>query len=78
MMRKDYRLLAAALRSVPMPDNSASMMEYIIGRDAWSRSCLAVARALREDNPRFDLAVFYAACGMTESDVARLGSEVGR
>lgn len=57
MTRKDYILIAAALKQAydHMPDSCVHNMyvDYI-------------ADALAQDNPRFDRARFLAACGVQE------------
>jgi hypothetical protein len=56
MTRKDYIALAAALvRSRPLVEKGAA-------RDQWLRDVGSIARALAEDNSRFDQARFVDAC----------------
>ena len=60
MTRKDYILIAAALRR--------AKPSYIDGLDSpslevgWARSVESIADALTLDNPRLDRGRFYAAC----------------
>ena len=56
MTRKDYKLLADALRSV-RPDGIPMRFE------AWQFAVHAVADALAQDNPRFNLSRFLEAAG---------------
>lgn len=64
MTRKDYELLAAALRSSRATNytNSANRALYNNGVNNAAHN---IARALRRDNPRFDYVRFLVACGVT-------------
>lgn len=56
MTRKDYIVLARALASVrPLTEGSDEWWQ-------WVTDCASISMALAEDNPRFDLARFSAAC----------------
>jgi hypothetical protein len=56
MTRKDYEVLAQALKNAaPMGCQSED------AHDTWARTVAAVAKALQQDNPRFDVAKFCAA-----------------
>lgn len=58
MTRKDYVLLAAALKTSRevCEENGQTAMQ------AWAHTVHNVAMALASDNPRFDRDVFLAAC----------------
>jgi len=56
--RKDYHLLAAALRE-ERPGATWSANKWV----QWMLDCRAVAKALALDNPRFDKEKFLNACG---------------
>ena len=51
MTRKDYQLIAGAI-------NGASSVADVVDR---------LCFALESDNPRFDRATFYAACGLDDT-----------
>lgn len=60
MTRKDYQLIAAAIRdtaTVCAPDmaNTHALMRVLTGR---------LATDLAQENPRFDRAFFLEACGV--------------
>ena len=58
MTRKDYIALATALKGAyPIPENNTP-------DSAWRHCVSAIARVLMQDNPRFDFARFYKACGI--------------
>ncbi len=61
MSRRDYRAIAAALRSVTTCEPHKCSPD---GHRTWQDCVDAVARTLAADNPRFDRAKFYAACGV--------------
>lgn len=61
MTRKDYELLASALRSTK-PDEKQNVKFSL----QWSGDVAAIANALEADNPRFNRARFLAACGIEE------------
>jgi hypothetical protein len=69
MTKKDYVRIAAALaRNTP---GFGSYSEHVAWGSAskpdvqaWSRIVTAIADVLAADNPRFDRARFYKACGM--------------
>lgn len=55
MTRKDYKLIAAALREAkPEGDNMALA--------TWQLTVNNIATALAGDNPRFDYQIFLKAC----------------
>lgn len=63
MTRKDYRLIAGALRAakpntsqVPGPVGSAAL-------DTWEIAVEVICGALEGDNDAFDADKFYEACG---------------
>lgn len=60
MTRKDYVLLAAALRNAQPPEPEP------IERAAWLRTVYSVADALMRDNPRFDPVRFHKAAGLED------------
>jgi hypothetical protein len=63
MTRKDYILIAAALKEAKrqIPEGGAhATWEYIANATA---ACV-LAHSLASDNPRFDRARFLAACGV--------------
>ena len=59
MTRKDYRILAEALRE-------ARPQTWPTNAGPWTRAVDNIAIALKADNPRFDRGKFLDACGMTE------------
>lgn len=61
MTRKDYQLIAAALR-LARTTNPTSKAHRIALADA----AIILARELANDNPRFDRARFLAACCIEE------------
>lgn len=61
MTRRDYVLIAAAIRQLIAETPSLSHSEYVNGiRDAAKE----LANALKKENPRFDRYRFLAACGL--------------
>lgn len=67
MTRKDYELLAGALRKVkPTCDPNEGGDAFASRQLEWAACCLSIADALEGDNPRFDRARFLSACGGTE------------
>lgn len=58
MTRKDYILIASALREARLSDDEATQETD----EQWTRVVNRVARALANDNPSFDRARFVAAC----------------
>lgn len=68
MTRKDFELIAAALRaSRPIPKHEPYALDHyeLIARDTYSNAANALADALRSTNPRFDRARFLSACGVS-------------
>jgi hypothetical protein len=74
MTRKDYILIAAALRETldDIERESAAMAVCASTRAALAGERLGVRHAalrlgdqLRQDNPRFEMARFIEACGLT-------------
>jgi hypothetical protein len=59
MTRKDYQLIAAALK-----DAREANVVYTNGEHVTDLCAVRVANALESDNPRFDRARFLAACGV--------------
>lgn len=62
MTRRDYRKIAAALKSTR--DSYALHWDKNLFR-ACDDNAHAIAQVLANDNPRFDFARFYAACGVS-------------
>ncbi|MGH7179106.1 MAG: hypothetical protein ACREJC_17140, partial [Tepidisphaeraceae bacterium] len=62
MTRKDYILLAVALRNARPPDG-----ETRNARLAWLAAVCGVADACTRDNPRFDSDRFLNACDATHA-----------
>jgi hypothetical protein len=58
MSRRDYILIADAIRSVLDQVNDRSVIEPIVH---------AIATCMQRDNPRFDRRRFVAACGIAEA-----------
>jgi hypothetical protein len=57
MSRKDYQLIAHAMRA-GQPEK-----RYEDHYDQWEYDCRSLARVLCETNPRFDGNKFLTACG---------------
>lgn len=68
MTRKDYVILAAALRAThPCAAPSGQLtLTSAAESSLWARTVRSVATALGRDNPRFDLQRFLRACGAPE------------
>ena len=65
MTRKDYVLIAAALKSTkPVPPTNATLDTRVAGAMAWGRTAAYLTDALASDNPRFDRERFLKACGV--------------
>ena len=66
MTRKDYVLIAEALRAVrPRAGDAnatADVVQWMGRLDQWSDVALSVAEALARDNERFDRLRFLEAC----------------
>ena len=60
MTRKDYILIAAALRRANPQHLEGNNREFAI--IVWTRAVESICDALSTDNPRFDRGRFYAAC----------------
>ncbi len=56
MSRKDYRLIADALRETRPEDG--------LQRHTWTLVAVAIAEKLGQDNSRFKLSTFYDAAGV--------------
>lgn len=65
MTRKDYILIAAAIRETLLTDPKTGIVPPDREAAATHRAALRVADALAADNPRFDRAQFLKACGLT-------------
>jgi hypothetical protein len=71
MTKKDYILIAAALRgdAAHLTHQAGIPYErmtpwYRGAYDQWNTAAMAVADALASDNPKFDRSRFLAACGV--------------
>jgi len=62
MSRKDYILIAAALKFTKPEPLAGLPVEQAI-TNTWQNTVSAVASALARDNARFDASRFLAACG---------------
>lgn len=60
MTRKDYVLIAAALRTSLDISESQTPAQWL----QFKQDCRCVAEALLKDNPRFDRERFLKACGL--------------
>jgi hypothetical protein len=65
MTRKDYELIAAALKASSTPSIPLSDEEFAGFNFGFRQTVHAVALSLAETNPRFDKSRFEAACGIT-------------
>jgi len=65
MTRKDYVLLATALRNA-RPGFYHDVTQASPAQTVWLASAYSVADALTKDNPRFDSDRFLTACGVNE------------
>lgn len=61
MTRKDYELLARTIRA---ERETAEAMHEPVGFAALTCFAYKLADALEHDNPSFQRATFYAACGI--------------
>jgi len=59
MTRKDYELIAAAIREEVNLWRDGSESQHMVGKTA-----KAISTALAKDNPRFDRDRFLRACGI--------------
>lgn len=64
MTRKDYELIAAALRSSRATNYTGSENRALYNNGV-DNAAHNIARALQRDNPRFDRERFLVACGVT-------------
>ena len=64
MTRKDYILIAAAIRETLLTDPKTGIVPPDREAAATHRVALRLADQLRQDNPRFDRTRFMAACGI--------------
>jgi len=55
--KKEYILIAAALKQSHIPNDQAKAWQH-------ATTCRAVAYALQEENPRFNVGTFLKACGV--------------
>ena len=63
MTKKDYELLAAALRDAH-PITTSRAADLAPMQVAWGRCVHEIAHALAGQNPRFDRVRFVLACGV--------------
>jgi hypothetical protein len=63
MSRKDYELIAAALKSARVPSTLGNQNKAIY-HNGVDNAVAFIAQALAKDNPRFDGARFRAAAGV--------------
>ena len=63
MTKKDYVKIAAALKCTRGISSAANMPGFVIVDDAMTR----IAEVLAADDPKFDRARFYAACGVEDA-----------
>lgn len=64
MTKKDYVLIAAALKEARTQIPQTERYEYTFERLGNSRAAWYVAKALAKENARFDRYRFLAACGV--------------
>jgi hypothetical protein len=65
MTRKDYVAIAAAIKAARADITGKEPDEHHIDMlDGTSLSAEHIAEVLKRDNPRFDRARFFAACGI--------------
>lgn len=65
MTRKDYVLLAAALREArPLVIPGSNVPADPIARSTWYNCCSSIAIALKNSNRAFDSERFFDACGV--------------
>ena len=65
MTRKDYILIAAALKQ-SKPDKAVTKMtgkEFRARLNTWHDACMEIADSLEGDNLNFDKGKFFQACG---------------
>jgi hypothetical protein len=65
MTRKDYILIAAAIRETLLPEPETGIAPPDWQVFATRRVVWRLGEQLRQDNPRFDRTRFMAACGLT-------------
>lgn len=66
MTKKDYELIAGALRSGFMTQPPSPMNSEVDIYDNYRIIVGSMANALEQDNPRFNKIIFYDACGIKE------------
>lgn len=67
MTRKDYILIAAALRVArPAVIPGSNVIMNGTARSVWYACVTAVANALKADNARFEASRFFDACGVPD------------
>ena len=64
MTRKDYVLIASALRSSRLHLPAMDPQCRAGAKDQWEMTVEKIADDLERDNPRFDRGIFLTACGM--------------
>ena len=68
MTKKDYVLIAAALKDAKRPLCPDWTLNDCLRVDqGWTAAVMHVTSALNAENPRFDRTRFLAACGVTQS-----------
>lgn len=65
MTRKDYELIARALRSSRLHLPAMDPQYRVGAKDQWETTVEEVADELERENPRFDRNKFLIACGMS-------------
>lgn len=63
MSKKHYEAFASHLK-ITRPDPDDKMVVDVAFRHQWKRDVIAVSDVCRLDNPRFDAARFFEACGL--------------
>ena len=69
MTKKDYELIAGALRSGFMAQPPSPMGSEVNIYDNYRIIVGSMANALEQDNPRFNKTIFYDACGVSQDTV---------
>ena len=63
MTRKDYELIAKAIKAAKPSDSTMADYAEMTRKLGWRNTVHSVAEALAGDNPRFDRERFLKACG---------------